>query len=221
MRFSGFLTDLDNTLYDFSYAMEEACKAVIRECETGDYQELIRAFLFSSHGVESHQVIVDYLGNLNLTDPSLIDSSCLVFEETKKKSIFPYPGVIESISRIHHAGIMIGGVTNALSVHAWDRIDILGLREFFDVLMTPDMIGIRKPNPQIYLVAADTIRCPCSKVCVLGDNLVNDIGPAQTLGMYGVHARYGNRLPPEFSEGIIPDEVIDSFPEIEGILGIV
>jgi putative hydrolase of the HAD superfamily len=220
MNFSGFLTDLDNTLYDFSYAMEEGCKAVIRECGTGDYQELIRAFLFSSHGVESHQVIVDYLRNQNLTDHSLIDLSCQVFEKTKKKSIVPYPGVVESISRIHHAGIMIGGVTNALLVHARDRIDFIGLREYFDVLITPDMVGIRKPNPQIYLFAADTIRFPCSKICVLGDNLVNDIGPAQTLGMYGVHARYGNRLPPEFSDGIIPDKVIDSFPEIESILGI-
>lgn len=220
MKFSGFLTDLDNTLYDFASAMEKACQAVIRVSGTGEYEGLLQAFLFSPHGVESIQVIVDYLNNLGIKDDILLNIACNEFEKIKDESIVPYPGVIHSIIRIHNAGIRIGGVTNASSVYAWSRIDHLGLREYFSVLSSPDLTGVRKPDPMIYLKAAVGIDCSPSQICVLGDNLVNDIAPAQILGMMGVHARYGNRLPAEFSKGVIADMVIDSFAEIEDVLGI-
>lgn len=69
--------------------------------------------------------------------------------------------------------------------------------------------------------AADEIGVPVFQICVVGDNLVNDITPAQSLGMFTVHARYGDRLPPEFAGDAIPDVVLDCFSGLIRILGIV
>jgi len=220
LNYYGLITDLDNTLYDFSAVQEAACRAVIRIIGTGDYHGLIRRFLFSSHGVESHDAIKEYLYELGIFDEVTFTSACHVYEETKKDSLLPFPGVVESIIRIYDAGIRIGAVTNASSDHARDRLIRIGLQDYVPILASPDLSGLKKPNPAIYQMASDKMGLPISSICVVGDNLMNDIAPAQTLGMFAVYARYGDRLPVEYAGDAVPDAVLDSFSGILNILGI-
>lgn len=60
-RFLGVLVDLDNTLYDFGTAKEEACRQVVNAVGTGTVDDLIRAFLFSPYGVESPKLFRPFL----------------------------------------------------------------------------------------------------------------------------------------------------------------
>lgn len=219
-RFSGLITDLDNTLYDYSAIQETACRAVIKVIGAGDCQSLMRTFLFSPHGVESHEAIREYLLQIGFDDETVFSRAYREYDLTKDTSLIPFPGVIESITRIHDAGIRICAVTNASSGHARDRIRLIGLQDFIPSLISPDVSGLKKPDPDMYQMAADEMRLPLSSICVVGDNLVNDIAPAQVLGMYAVYARYGDRLPPEFAGDAIPNAVIDSFSEIIEILGL-
>lgn len=218
LRFFVLLTDLDNTLYDFHYAMVQACQAVVNISGCGDRDELLASFLFSQHGVESTRVIVEYLTGRGLQD-SLIRMACDEFEAVKKASIILYPEVLESISVMHRYGICIGAVTNASSAHAWDRIRHVGLNEYIDFMVTPDLAGAKKPDIRLYQRAIDACGYSPNEICMVGDNLVNDIRPAQILGLYGVHARYGDRLPLEFTENIRADAEIYSFCDILQIMG--
>ncbi|MFH0967696.1 MAG: HAD family hydrolase [Methanobacteriota archaeon] len=211
---------MDNTLYDFSAVQEAACRAVIRVIGMGDEQSLIRTFLFSSHGVESHDAIREYLSDLSINDETTITSACHQYEQTKINSLIPFPGVVESIIHIYNAGIRIGAVTNASSDHARDRLMRIGLQAYVPILASPDLSGLKKPNPAMYQKAADEMGLPASSICVVGDNLVNDITPAQTLGMFAVYAHYGDRLPVEFAGDAIPDAIIESFSGIIDILGL-
>lgn len=219
LRFSVLLTDLDNTLYDFHYAMVQACQAVVNVSECGDRDELLTSFLFSPYGVENTRVIVDYLTERGLQD-YVIRKACDEFEVIKKASIMLYPRVLETIIVMHHHGIRIGAVTNASSIHALDRISHLGLKEYIDFIITPDLAGVKKPDLGIYQQAIDICGSSSSDICMVGDNLVNDIRPAQVLGMFGVHARYGDRLPSEFAENILADAEIYSFSDILPVMGI-
>jgi HAD superfamily hydrolase (TIGR01662 family) len=218
--FSGLLTDLDNTLYDFAAAQEAACEAVIRIAGTGDCQGLIQAFLFSPHGVTSPAPIRSYLQGLGISDEDHIIRACVEYETVKKNAIIPFPGVVETIRLIHDSGIRIGAVTNASFRHASERLDRIGLSELFSSLVCPDISGLKKPDPAAFQWAAEEIGIPAEQICVIGDNLVNDIAPAQALGMFTVHARYGDRLPPEFSGGVIPDTALDSFSGLIQVLGL-
>lgn len=215
MRFHGLITDLDNTLYDFSYAQHEACRAVIRMIGLGCVDDLISTLLFSPHGVENHAAISDYLLTLGIIDQGSVLSACTVYEQTKKESIRAYPGVVETIIRLYHAGITIAAVTNAGSDHARKRIAWIDLEPYIHILISPDISGLRKPDPAVYLAAAEQMALSPSLICVIGDNRVNDIAPALSLGMFAVYARYGDRLPPEYAGDAIPDATVDSF---DGIL---
>jgi putative hydrolase of the HAD superfamily len=220
MKFDVFLTDLDNTLYDFAAAMERASQAVISLIGKGELEDLIRSLIFSPHGVESRQALIGYLNLVGIEDELTLKLACDEFEGIKNLNIVPFPGVVPGLQQIFHAGIRIGAVTNASSCHAEERLNLIGVRSFITILITPDTIGKRKPSPEVYQFAAEILNCPPFRICVLGDNLINDIAPAQIVGMCGIHARYGNRLSEEYSKGVVPDAVIDQFDDILPILEI-
>lgn len=218
--FSGLLTDLDNTLYDFAAAQEAACLAAVRIAGAGDCEGLIRAFLFSPQGVANTDPIRIYLMQQGVCDDSRIAAACMAYEAAKKEAIIPFPGVPETLRKIHACGITIGAVTNAHYNQARERLELIGVSDLFTSLVCPDVSGCKKPDPVIYIRAAEEIGVAASRICVIGDNLVNDIGPARSLGMFTVHAKYGDRLGPEFSGGIVPDQVLYSFSGLVEVLGI-
>lgn len=218
--FAGLLTDLDNTLYDFAAAQEEACRAVIRIAGRGDIEGLIRAFLFSPQGVAGPEPVREYLRCQGIEDEGIILSAMSGYETVKREAIIPFPGVVETLILIHTAGIQIGAVTNASAAHARERLGRIGVLDLFSTLVSPDTSGLKKPDPAVFLRAAISLGLPATRICMIGDNLVNDIGPAQELGMFTVHARYGDRLPPEFAGDAIPDLVADSFSALIPVLGL-
>ena len=219
-RFLGVLLDLDNTLYDFASAKEKACTEVTRFIGEGDPDDLISAFLFSPHGVENPVVIHLWLRDKGITDETVISGAIEIYLETKASAIIAYPGVIETLRKIHSSGLKIGAVTNASYEHANNRLVHIGIQNFMSCLVTPDTSGLKKPDPEMFIYSAEHLKVQPHQVCAVGDNLINDIRPAKQAGMCTVHAAYGNRLPPEYSEGIVADFTIQSFPELLPVLGI-
>nr|WP_319540929.1 HAD family hydrolase [uncultured Methanospirillum sp.] len=214
------MTDLDNTLYDFAAAMERASQAVVTLIGRGDPGDLIRGLIFSPYGVESDKALVEYLNLQGLDDEQVLKSACDEFVKIKNQNVIPFPGVVTGILEIHNAGILIAAVTNASAHHAEERLNLIGVRDLFQLVISPECIGRKKPDTEVYRLAAEMMDCPPHRICVLGDNLVNDIAPAQRLGIYGVHARYGDRLPAEFAGGVVADAVVDHFEDVIPILGV-
>jgi HAD superfamily hydrolase (TIGR01549 family) len=219
-RFLAILVDLDNTLYDFGYAKEQACREVVQTLGVGNTDDLVRAFLFSPFGVENTKCHQLYLRDMGITETQTVMRAIDVYTQAKLKAIHPYPGVYETLQRIHAAGIKIGAVTNAHTVHASERLAHIQIDDLFDCIVTPDITGLKKPDPAMFLHAASLLKIQPHQICVIGDNLINDIKPAQEAGMYTIHAEYGNRLPAEYAEGIIADFTISSFSHILQILGL-
>ncbi|HOJ97288.1 MAG TPA: HAD family hydrolase [Methanospirillum sp.] len=219
-RFLGILLDLDNTLYDFGYAKEEACRQVVSAVGVGTAEDLVRAFLFSPFGVESPKAIQSYLKEQGITDPAIFMHAVQVYTKAKTEAIRAYPGVYETLLKIHAAGLKIGAITNASEAHASERLRYIETAGFFECLVTPDNTGMKKPDPAMFLYAASLLKIQPHQICVIGDNLVNDIRPAKEAGMCTIHAEYGNRLPPEYAEGIVADFTISSFSDILQILGL-
>jgi len=219
-RFLGVLVDLDNTLYDFGYAKEEACKKVVEAIGVGTADDLVRAFLFSPFGVESPKAIQSFLSERGITDTQTFMKVVQVYTQAKIHAISAYPGVYETLLKIHSSGMKIGAITNAFAEHANERLIHIQVADFVNCLVTPDNSGFKKPNPEMFLHAAALLKIQPHQLCVIGDNLVNDIRPAKQAGMCTIHASYGNRLPHEYSEGIVADFSISAFSDILPILGI-
>jgi putative hydrolase of the HAD superfamily len=60
------------------------------------------------------------------------------------------------------------------------------LHERFDAVIVSGEVGIRKPDPAIYLLAAGKLGLPAG-ACVLVDDVAANLPPAAELGMATIH----------------------------------
>ncbi|CAG8998272.1 MAG: Pyrophosphatase PpaX [Candidatus Celerinatantimonas neptuna] len=64
-----------------------------------------------------------------------------------------------------------------------NKIEALGLSEFFDVVVTSGELSVKKPDPIIFNKALERLNADASDAVFIGDNLRVDMEPAKKLGM--------------------------------------
>jgi epoxide hydrolase-like predicted phosphatase len=76
------------------------------------------------------------------------------------------------------------GVRTAMLSNSWgdDRYDRRQLEELFDAWVISGEVGIRKPDPAIYELAAERLGLPPEQ-CVFVDDLPGNLKPARAIGM--------------------------------------
>ena len=76
------------------------------------------------------------------------------------------------------------GVRTAMLSNSWgeDRYDRAQLEELFDDWVISGEVGLRKPDPAIYELAAERLGLP-PESCVFVDDLPGNLKPARALGM--------------------------------------
>jgi putative hydrolase of the HAD superfamily len=64
-----------------------------------------------------------------------------------------------------------------------------GLRKFFPRIVESAVVGIRKPDPRIFLLAVEALGLQADEVTVVGDSIDKDIKPAREVGCRTVWIR--------------------------------
>jgi epoxide hydrolase-like predicted phosphatase len=92
----------------------------------------------------------------------------------------PDAAMIDGIRAIRRRGVRMGLLSNSVGDEAvYDR-GLLG--ELFDGAVISSEVGLRKPDPAIYALAAERIGLPAGD-CVYVDDLPGNLKPARALGM--------------------------------------
>ncbi|ADB32906.1 HAD-superfamily hydrolase, subfamily IA, variant 1 [Kribbella flavida DSM 17836] len=123
-------------------------------------------------------------------------------------------GIPELLDTAAAAGIPVGVVSNALSgaVHR-DYLERTGLVKQLAVQIYSDEMGIRKPHPELILLAARALGVPVGRTWYVGDNFDRDVlcarragaGAAVLMEAPGTYQRpYAVRAVPD---AIVPDPV--------------
>ena len=216
-RYKAVLFDMDNTLFDLVGAQISACHAVAQYLGNDDGDALFKYFLRPARGFESHENILDYMVDRSLSHDGMYKEACRIYETGKLRHITPYIGVRETLEIIRGCGFPMGIVTDAHSKDAILRLEKAGLLPFFCGMATYDMVGVKKPAPDPFLLALDMMRAKTHEVLLVGDSPRRDIEPCRILGICSVYARYGDRFSDDRSE-CQADFIIDSMDELPGIL---
>lgn len=87
------------------------------------------------------------------------------------------------VGRARDAGVRTGLLSNSWGLEGYPVED---LDRIFDVLVISGEVGLRKPDPRIYLHAAELIDTPPER-CAFVDDLPRNVEAAEELGMFGVH----------------------------------
>ena len=80
------------------------------------------------------------------------------------------------------------GVRTALVSNSWGRsgFPVEELSELFDAVVISGEVGLRKPEPDIYAMAAERLGVPVER-CVFVDDIGSNVEGAERAGMTGVH----------------------------------
>ncbi|MDR0661693.1 MAG: HAD family hydrolase [Prevotellaceae bacterium] len=61
-----------------------------------------------------------------------------------------------------------------------------GIHQYFTTIVESAIIGVRKPNPEIFRIALQDLSISASEAIIVGDSYKNDMVPAQQLGCIAV-----------------------------------
>jgi len=101
-----------------------------------------------------------------------------------------FPEVLSTLATLTQRGFLLGVVSN----RQWggkpfqEDLQTLGLLNFFDprhVAISADL-GIRKPNPAIFLHALNALNIPPREAVMVGDSLHADIVGGKTLDIFTI-----------------------------------
>ncbi len=216
-QIKAVLFDMDNTLFDLVGAQMAACEAVSRSLGIPDGNPLYPYFLRPLRGYESHENILDFMHDLGIpVSPSYHDARRM-YEQEKIHAISPYPGVVDTLGRIRDLGLPMGIITDAHSRDAVRRLEKAGLLSFFTCMVTYDLVLVKKPAHEPFILALDMLKSAADEVLLVGDSPRRDIEPAKTLGFTTVYARYGDRFSDDRSS-VRADYILDTMAELPDIL---
>jgi beta-phosphoglucomutase family hydrolase len=100
----------------------------------------------------------------------------------RKQGLTPLPGVREWLSQLKAAGIpcAVGSSTPRANLEA--AFELMDLRPFFSSLVTSEDVAKGKPDPEVFLRAAERLRVPPER-CVVFEDAHVGIAAARAAGM--------------------------------------
>jgi putative hydrolase of the HAD superfamily len=98
----------------------------------------------------------------------------------------PDQRIARAAARARAAGIRVAVITNSWGTEPYDPYAGYHLHERYDAVVVSGEVGIRKPDPAIYRLAAEKLGLPVD-TCVLVDDVAVNLAPAAELGMGTIH----------------------------------
>jgi HAD superfamily hydrolase (TIGR01549 family) len=131
-----------------------------------------------------------------------------------------HPDDLDALKRLRHAGWRIGIVTNGMTDNQRGKIRNTGLDRLVDAWCISDDVGIRKPDPEIFRLAAERCGSDCGQGgWMIGDSLVLDIAGGHAAGLRTIWLQPKRRPDSWAFVGPAPDVIVDSVSEaVEALL---
>lgn len=190
---------MDNTLLDFVKMKQTAVSAAISAMiEAGlnvkqDYAYKAIFRMYEESGWENQRIFNDFLNQeLGHVDHKILAAGIVTYRRAREANLLVYPNVQRTLVELLKSGIRIAVVSDAPSQEAWMRIYLLNLHHMFDVVLTFDDTGVRKPSPVPFQMALDKLNISASEALMIGDWPERDVVGAKQLGIRTIFARYGD-----------------------------
>lgn len=186
--FEAVLFDLDETLIDRAPAIRafvvdqyDRCASVLAGVTVEQYRD---TFLdVEQFGRIAKKVVYPELAaQLGLAEGAakvLLDD----YTENYPRYATLRPEAKPAVEALHGMGMRLGVITNGVAEVQYGKLDAIGLRPLFEVILISSVEGISKPDPVIFQRAAEQLSLPEGVCLFVGDNPAVDIMGAEAAGM--------------------------------------
>ena len=143
----------------------------------------------------------------------LLDEMAAAFQQLKTATIELFPGALDALHSLCSQGVKLGLITNGNALGQRTKVKGAGLEPIFDNILIEGEFGVGKPDPQVFHHTLAQLGIGPEDAWMVGDNLVNDVGGAQAVGICGVWVDWRGDGLPENSP-VTPDRTIRSIVEL-------
>jgi 2-phosphoglycolate phosphatase len=184
------LFDLDGTLLDTAPDFVKVVNQLLEEngkdsissaliCQT--VSDGARALVSLAFDIDEQHQDFDSL-NQRLLD--------LYFEQLQQTEAKPYAGILELLTSLENSNIPWGIVTNKPEKYSRLLLDKLELLHRCQVLLCPEHVTHKKPNPEAILLACEKLGCDTERTVYIGDH-IRDMQAAKNADVIAIAASYG------------------------------
>jgi len=214
--------DLDNTLVDFMAMKRQAIDAAIAAMRDAGLRlppEEIRQRIdeiYKQKGIEFQNVFDQLLfDEFSKIDYKILSSGVIAYRRAREAALVPYPHVYMTLIELTKMQLKLAVVSDAPAREAWLRLCYLNLHHIFDVVVTFDDTGERKPAPGPFKKALEKLGVKAGESLMIGDWAERDMIGAKQVGMKTVFAKYGDTFGTVHSHA---DYDIDDIAQLIGIV---
>jgi len=194
----AIIFDLDNTLVDFvamkRHAIDAAISAMMDAGMNLTHEQIKSRIdkIYEELGWEYQQVFDKLLQDtLGYVDHRMLSAGIIAYRRAREAALKPFPHVTATIMHLVKMGIKLAVLSDAPAREAWLRLCYINFHHIFDVVVTFDDTGERKPSPKPFLLALDKLNVEPHEAIMIGDWAERDMVGAKNVGMLTGFARYG------------------------------
>jgi HAD superfamily hydrolase (TIGR01509 family) len=175
--------DLDGTLINSEDLYDEAGREVLRRRGKA-YDRELREQVTGRPAADSVRLIIEFHSLPDTVEDLILESGALMLK-MMETSLAAMPGVYELLNELDAAQIPYGVATSATREFADFALARLGIKPRFQFVLTTVDIHRGKPDPEIYLLAAERFGVAPAQMMVLDDS-ANGCRAADSAGAFTV-----------------------------------
>ncbi|MCM3783477.1 HAD family hydrolase [Neobacillus mesonae] len=188
----ALIFDLDDTLSDRQASIEQyilkLTNTYFPEADAVRQSFIAERFREADqNGYRDKKDVYEMLvADLSWSNPPTAQEYISFFKQELARCIKPMEHLFIVLDYFKSKGVPMGMITNGSVQLQGDKIDQLGIRDYFDTVVISAEAGISKPHPDIYAIALERLSMEPAHVWFIGDHPHNDIVGAVKCGMKGI-----------------------------------
>ena len=155
------------------------------------------------------------LCDVGLDDAALAQRCGAAYNAYRRDLLELWPGSLELLQRLRAAGLKLAMITNGFSETHREKIAILKLEDAFDEIFIADEVGMVKPDPRLFRLAAQRLGVAPQACAMVGDRFDRDVRGGASVGMFTVWLNVRDETRPT---DLAADAVVSGIGEVEGVL---
>lgn len=181
---NAVIFDMDGTLFDTEVIYARAWRAAGAELHFAEIEQAIAACT-GCNLKDTRRYFEENFADVISYDAFIAVRDRYYLEEIARKGIPLKPGVMETLTYLKENKIKIALGTATAMDRTRENLNKTGIADYFDGLVTGDMVKEGKPNPETFLTAAQMLGVAAEE-CMGVEDSFNGIRAIHAAGMFTV-----------------------------------
>jgi pyrophosphatase PpaX len=147
----------------------------------------------------------------------MLDTYRLHQRDLMDRMLEPFPGAVEAVAELGRRGVRLAIVTSRMRRATLRGLELCGLMQHFEVVITPEDVVNPKPDPEPVRLAVQRLGVDPARVWFVGDS-PHDVVAGQAAGVRTAAALWGP-FPRRTLEEAGPDRLLSEVREVLALVG--